>query len=62
MNKPGVSELHIRLEEREGEYSVTDLNSTNGTYVNNVLLGVNETAVIAIGDEIGIGTERYQLC
>ena len=59
LNKPGVSRLHVKLEETEKGYSVTDLNSTNGTSVNGRLLEANETAALVPGDELMIAGERF---
>ena len=59
LNKPGVSRLHVKLEETETGYTVTDLNSTNGTSVNGRLLEANETAVLNPGDELMIAGERF---
>ena len=59
LNKPGVSRLHIKLEEKEEGYTVTDLNSTNGTSVNGHLLDANETTVLMLGDELMVAGERF---
>ncbi len=59
LNKPGVSRLHVKIEETENGYMVTDLNSTNGTAVNGVLLEANGKAPLMIGDELTIAAERY---
>ena len=59
LNKPGVSRLHVKLEESENGYTVTDLNSTNGTAVNGRVLEANETAPITPGDELMIARERF---
>lgn len=52
LNEPSVSRLHAKLEREGGEYYITDLNSTNGTKINGVLLGANERKQIQIGDEL----------
>lgn len=59
LNKPGISRLHIKLEETENGYTVTDLNSTNGTSINGRLLEANETALLDLGDELMIAGERF---
>ena len=43
LNEPGVSRLHVKIEEKDGAYTITDLNSTNGTKVNGTLLEANAT-------------------
>lgn len=47
-----VSRFHMRLEQTETGYLLTDLNSTNGTRVNGRLLETNETVSIVPGDQI----------
>lgn len=59
--KSTVSRLHLRVDETEDGYQVTDLNSTNGTYVNGRCLDANETAAIEPGDEIGIADLKFRL-
>lgn len=54
-----VSRFHLRIDENGSRYSVTDLNSTNGTRIRDKLLDANETAVIEIGDEIYIADAGY---
>lgn len=52
LNEPGISRLHAKLEREGADYYITDLNSTNGTKINGVLLGANEKKQIHIGDEL----------
>ena len=52
LHEPSVSRLHAKLEREGAEYYITDLNSTNGTKINGVLLGANERKQIQIGDEL----------
>jgi Nif-specific regulatory protein len=47
-----VSSLHAHLLQRENQYILTDLGSTNGTFVNHHRI---EKAVLADGDEITLG-------
>ena len=47
------------MEEKEEGYTVTDLNSTNGTSVNGHLLDANETTVLMLGDELMVAGERF---
>lgn len=42
LSYPGISRQHFKLELVKGEFFVTDLGSTNGVYVNNEKLPVNE--------------------
>lgn len=49
-----VSRIHVRIDQKEENYLLTDLNSTNGTSVNGRKLENNETVNLKIGDQIGI--------
>ena len=59
LQKDTVSRFHLRIDKDGGTYTVTDLNSTNGTRVRGKLLDANETAVIEVGDEIIIADIGY---
>ena len=48
----GVSKQHARIVKQDGLYVVEDLNSTNGTYVNNKRVA---RAILNNNDEIHIG-------
>lgn len=50
-----ISRNHIRVSKIDNRYYVTDLNSTNGTYINGVRFMQNETKEIISGDELMIG-------
>ena len=54
-----VSRMHARIFEEEGELYLQDLNSTNGSYINNLALESNETVKLKVGDEIAFGNVRY---
>src|SRR5947209_4006614 len=51
-----VSRFHARLEQENGELRVTDLDSSNGTYVNDVRL--TGSSRLRSGDILGIGKAR----
>lgn len=48
-----VSKQHCKIEYSGGEFKLTDLNSTNGTYVNG--RKISETAIVVEGDKIYVG-------
>lgn len=54
LQKDTVSRFHLRIDCGGTQYTVTDLNSTNGTKVNGRMLDANETAAIEVGDEIWV--------
>src|SRR5260370_7473365 len=51
--KGNVSKHHARLLYREGRFIVTDLKSTNGTYVNG--RKISQATIVREGDKIYIG-------
>ena len=50
---PTVSRRHAVVGAAQGQWTVQDLGSTNGTYVNGTRLAANETQAIQNGDQIG---------
>ena len=60
IDRPTVSRLHARLDQKEGVYILTDLNSTNGTTVNGYLLQANETVSLGNGDSIYLADAGYK--
>ena len=52
---PGVSHVHLVIAREDGQSTVTDLGSTNGTTVNDVRLDSHVPHPITAGDEIAIG-------
>lgn len=55
-----VSRLHMRVDYVDSEYTIEDLNSTNGTIVAGKMLEANETVVVKEGDEVKIADCRYR--
>src|SRR6186713_3111260 len=51
--KGNVSKRHARLLYRDGRFIVTDLNSTNGTYVNR--RRITQATIVREGDKIYVG-------
>src|SRR5689334_13492125 len=51
--KGNVSKRHARVLHRDGRFIVTDLNSTNGTYVNR--RRITQATIVREGDRIFIG-------
>ncbi len=52
---PLVSRRHALIEFSQGNYTIKDLNSTNGTFVNGKVLRKMEKHLIAAGDIIVVG-------
>lgn len=60
IDRPTVSRLHARFDQKEGVYILTDLNSTNGTSVNGYLLQANETVSLENGDSVYLADVGYK--
>ncbi|RCK72285.1 MAG: FHA-domain-containing protein [Anaerolineae bacterium] len=54
-----VSGRHARILYRQGQWWLEDLDSTNGTYLNQIRL--NEPMVLTVGDEIRCGQVRLDI-
>lgn len=61
IDHPAVSRIHARIEKREQGYYLVDLNSTNGTYMNEKMLGMNERVKLNAGDVVRFGTVEYSV-
>lgn len=55
-----ISRIHAQLDEEDGEVFITDLNSTNGTGVNDELLEANQTVQLKSGDVIHFSEIYYR--
>ena len=56
LNHPQVSAYHARLVQEQGAHRLTDLNSTNHTYVNGLQI---TSQLLQARDEIRIGPFRF---
>jgi hypothetical protein len=56
---PSISRAHARLARRDGVFELTDLNSTNGSYVNNQ--PVQGSVSVVNGSEVRFGDIRFVL-
>lgn len=54
-----VSRFHIKIEKEEDKFYVTDLNSTNGTYLNQIKLNPNRKTDLSLGSELIIAHIKY---
>ena len=59
LDLPPVSRIHAGIERRDGKYFLTDLNSTNGTFLNGERLEANEYRQLRSGDEIYFAGAGY---
>lgn len=57
----GVSREHCVISYRNAQFYVTDLNSSNGTFVNRKRLAANQACLLNDGDELTLGTLNMTL-
>lgn len=57
-----VSQMHARIDWDGENYYIEDLNSTNGTYVNDELLAYKEKRLLRASDMIRFANLRYRFC
>ena len=55
-----ISQLHAKFEYSDSKYYIEDLNSTNGTYVNEELLNYKEKRVLTPGDILCFADVKYR--
>lgn len=58
--KNTISHLHARIEYRDKEYYLEDLNSTNGTFVNSKQLSYKETLQLKTNDIVCFADVKYR--
>ncbi len=56
-----ISREHVKISWNPEGYTITDLNSTNGTFLNGMMLRPNEPHALASGDRIGISTFLFSV-
>ena len=56
-----VSREHARISWTDGHYTVTDLNSLNGTFLNGSRLASGEPYLLHEGDRIGLSTFLFSV-
>ena len=59
LNESTVSRIHARIYETEEGYAVEDLNSTNGTYLNEIRLPAYTRTPLAEGDVLRFAEEEF---
>jgi hypothetical protein len=59
LNGEAISRIHVKIDKDGNDYCISDLNSTNGTYINGRLLETNETVLLNTGDEIFIANFAF---
>ena len=59
LDKEVVSRYHVKITKEENKYYITDLNSTNGTHLNNIPLPCYQRYEITQEDEVTIAGLKY---
>jgi hypothetical protein len=57
-----ISRVHCKVTKMDNQYFLTDLESSNGTYVNKIRLQPNRPHPIANGDIIRLANSDFQVC
>lgn len=60
INKETISQFHAKIEYINHTYYIEDLNSTNGTFVNDEMLNYKEKRVLTSGDILRFADVRYR--
>jgi len=55
LNKAGVSRYHMKIDKEDDGYVISDLASTNGTFINGIRIEAYKPEHVRRGDEIRIG-------
>ena len=57
---PAISRVHCKISKTGSEYALTDLGSANGTYINGVRMGRQETMKLTNGDTVRLATSEFR--
>lgn len=60
IDNKAISRIHGKIDKEQNKFFITDLDSTNGTYVNGLKINKNQRVRIHLGDEISFANVRYQ--
>lgn len=60
INNNAVSRQHAKITSEGGAYYITDLNSSNFTYVNDVQIAPNQPTMLSNGDTIRLADEEFE--
>lgn len=55
-----ISRIHAQIIYRDGEYYITDMKSTNNTYVNGNKIAANQDVKLRNGDKIRLSDEEFE--
>jgi len=57
----GVSRIHCCISKKENNYYLSDLNSTNGTYLNGTEVVPGKDALLSANDEIRVTSQKFYM-
>ena len=57
----GISRIHCCINKKENKYYLADLNSTNGTYLNQKEVIPGKDALLSEGDEIRVSSQEFYI-
>ncbi|MBU5470921.1 FHA domain-containing protein [Falcatimonas sp. MSJ-15] len=60
IDNPAISRNHARISRIGDKYYMTDLDSTNGTFINGIRMNKSETKELNSGEEVMIGRIRFR--
>lgn len=60
IEKDTISQFHAKIDWKDGIYYIEDMNSTNGTLVNEVMLNYKESRELHVGDIIRFADVKYR--
>lgn len=60
IEKDTISQFHAKIDYIEGNYYIEDMNSTNGTYVNEEMLNYKEQRKLQVGDILRFADVKYR--
>jgi pSer/pThr/pTyr-binding forkhead associated (FHA) protein len=60
IDRDTISKLHARIDREESDFYIEDLNSTNGTFVNEEPLAYKERRKLQVNDMVSFADIRYR--
>ncbi len=59
IHDPYLSSEHLAISRQQNNYYIADLHSSNGTYLNGILLAADENVLLHNGDKLDIGQVSF---
>lgn len=55
----GISRIHAKITQENGDYYIEDMNSMNGTWLNDQMLAYHQKEKLYLNDAVQLGRERF---